>query len=175
MNRITYLIPVFLMIVMGLVFYVSLDNSDESDLPSALIGKTMPTLPETGLSDYQVGDLQQLISDNNVILVNFFASWCAPCRAEHPNLVALKESGVVIIGVNYMDKVEPATKFIAEKENPYAAIRTDPEGKTGIEWGVAGVPETFFVNSKGIILKRFLGPITKDALENEVIPFINAQ
>ncbi|OZO45542.1 hypothetical protein CGU37_28930 [Pseudomonas fluorescens] len=98
-------------------------------------------------------------------MVNFWASWCAPCRVEHPNLEALAEQGVTVYGVNYKDKPEAALKFLAELGNPYAAIGQDDTGRMGLNWGVYGVPETYVINGDGRIVMRHAGPITQRVIE----------
>ncbi len=175
MNRILYLIPVIVLILLGTLFFAGLRNGTGDEIPSTLIDNPMPTIPDTALEGFEKGDLNEILAENRIVLVNYFASWCAPCRAEHPNLIKLREQGVPILGINYKDDPKNAAKFLDELGNPYAAIRTDESGRVGIDWGVSGVPETFFVDSQGIVVKRYFGPITSDALENEIIPFISAQ
>ena len=98
-------------------------------------------------------------------LVNFFASWCAPCRIEHPALMALKAQGVRIVGVSYKDKPEASKGFIDELGNPFTTIVLDPDGRAGVEYGVSGVPETFAVGADGRILAKHTGPLTPEAAE----------
>jgi cytochrome c biogenesis protein CcmG/thiol:disulfide interchange protein DsbE len=104
-----------------------------------------------------------------VKLVNFWASWCEPCRAEHPVLDALQKEGVVIYGVNYKDTPEAAGKFLAEMGNPYAKIGADA-GPMALDWGVYGVPETYVINGQGVVVLRLAGPITAENLEKLVRP-----
>lgn len=105
-----------------------------------------------------------------VKLVNFWASWCAPCRAEHPNLEVLQSEGVPIYGVNYKDDPVNAVEFLRELGNPYAAIGADPTARTALEWGVAGVPETYILDGEGRIIQRFAGPITERTLQAIIRP-----
>ncbi len=172
MNRWLYLIPVVVLLGLGTLFFAGLRNNSGNEIPSTLIGQPMPALPEEALLDYDSGDISAILAENPVTLVNFFASWCAPCRAEHPSLIELQESGVAIIGVNYKDKPDNASDFMEELGNPYVAVRADTSGRSGIDWGVSGVPETFFVNSEGVVIKRFFGPITSRAMEEDVLPFL---
>lgn len=109
-----------------------------------------------------------------VKLVNYWASWCAPCRAEHPNLMALAEEGLQIYGINYKDDPAKAQAFLDELGDPYQAIGADASGRTGIDWGLYGVPETFVIDSDGVVVFRFPGPITQRALETQVRPAIEA-
>jgi len=94
-----------------------------------------------------------------VKLVNFWASWCAPCRAEHPLLEEMAQNGVPIIGVNYKDKGNDARAFLAELGNPYQTVGVDQNGRAGIEWGLYGVPETFVIDSEGTVLLRHAGQV----------------
>jgi cytochrome c biogenesis protein CcmG/thiol:disulfide interchange protein DsbE len=104
-----------------------------------------------------------------VKLVNFWASWCEPCRAEHPILEALQKEGVVIYGVNYKDTPEAAAKFLAEMGNPYTKIGAD-SGPMALDWGVYGVPETYVIDGKGVVVLRVAGPITAGNLDTMLRP-----
>ncbi|WP_238321662.1 DsbE family thiol:disulfide interchange protein [Halocynthiibacter namhaensis] len=110
------------------------------------------------------------LTTGGVKLVNFWASWCAPCRAEHPNLELLRSEGMAIYGVNYKDDPQNALGFLAELGNPYAAIGADASARTALEWGVAGVPETFILDGEGRIVQRFAGPITQRTLDAIIRP-----
>ncbi|MGD9865764.1 MAG: DsbE family thiol:disulfide interchange protein, partial [Pseudodonghicola sp.] len=105
-------------------------------------------------------------------LVNFWASWCAPCRVEHPNLAALAAEGVEILGVNYKDDAAKAGAFLAELGDPYAALGRDPEGRMALDWGVYGVPETYVIDGKGTILMRFAGPVTQRVIDEKLRPVL---
>ena len=104
-----------------------------------------------------------------VKLLNFWASWCEPCRAEHPVLSALQAEGVVIYGINYKDKPQDALKFLGDMGNPYTALGADA-GPMALDWGVYGVPETYVIDGKGVVVLRLAGPITADNLESMVRP-----
>ena len=98
-------------------------------------------------------------------LLNVFASWCGPCRAEHPILTRLaEEDGITLIGINYKDKPEAAAQWLEELGNPYVAIGSDYSGRAGIDLGISGVPETFIIDADGIIRHRFAGPVVGDGL-----------
>jgi DsbE subfamily thiol:disulfide oxidoreductase len=103
-------------------------------------------------------------------LVNFFASWCTPCRYEHPWLMELDAAGVTIVGVAYKDAPEKARAFLARDGDPYAVVGLDPTGRLGIELGIAGVPETFVIDENGVILALHRGPITEDVLRKKILP-----
>ena len=94
--------------------------------------------------------------------MNFWASWCPPCRAEHPTLTALAAEGIPLIGVNMMDREGDALAFLAADGNPFSSIAFDPKGRTRLEWGVTAPPETFIVNGKGEVVYRFIGPLVGD-------------
>jgi cytochrome c biogenesis protein CcmG, thiol:disulfide interchange protein DsbE len=152
---------------------------DPSLVPSALIGRPAPALnlaalPGSGRPGLSDADLRQ----GGVTVVNIFASWCGPCRLEHPNLRELSESpalkamGVRLVGVNYKDDPANALKFLTEAGDPYAAIGTDASGRTGIDWGLTGVPETFIVRGDGVVAFKYTGPLTAEALNQTILPQI---
>lgn len=146
---------------------MSRDNPDA--LPTALAGREAPPVALVQLSDlplFTEADLR----DGKIKLVNFWASWCAPCRVEHPTLTALAEEGIAIYGINYKDKPDAAQRFLDELGNPYTAIGADDTGRTGIEWGLYGVPETFVIDGSGVIVTRFAGPLTERALASDIRP-----
>ena len=166
-----YLLPVALFALLAIGFYGGLET-DTTVLPSALIDKpapdfALPALSGTGETGFSTADLTGKVS-----LVNVFASWCVPCRAEHPVLNALaKSTQVPIYGINYKDKPEAARAWIAELGNPYTRIGAD-DGRVGIEWGVYGVPETFVVDRQGRIRYKHVGPLTRDDLDRKILPLI---
>ena len=137
-------------------------------LPSAMIGRAAPAVQVVPLGDLPVFDAATLTAPG-VKLVNFWASWCAPCRAEHPQLEALRAEGVVIHGVNYKDDPVKAEAFLAELGNPYATIGADA-GRMALDWGLYGVPETFVIDGTGKVVLRFAGPITAQELERLIRP-----
>jgi len=106
-------------------------------------------------------------------LVNVWASWCVPCRQEHPILLELsRDPRIVLVGINYKDKNENALRFLDELGNPFAAVGIDPVGKSAIDWGVYGVPETYLVAPDGTILFKQIGPFTEDSLRDKLLPAI---
>jgi cytochrome c biogenesis protein CcmG/thiol:disulfide interchange protein DsbE len=130
------------------------------------LGQVAPNIEGT-LLDGKPFSLQA--HKGKVVLVNFWASWCEPCRAEHPVLDALQKEGVVIYGVNYKDTPDAAGKFLAEMGNPYAKIGADA-GPMALDWGVYGVPETYVINGQGVVILRLAGPITAENLDSLVRP-----
>jgi cytochrome c biogenesis protein CcmG/thiol:disulfide interchange protein DsbE len=152
------------------VFVWGMGRDDPRQLPSALIGQDAPPLVVTALADLPPLS-SEVLRDGNVKLVNFWASWCAPCRIEHPKLEALSAEGIPVYGVNYKDEPENALKFLAELGNPYAAIGADLSGlDTAVNWGVYGVPETFVVGGDGKILYRFAGAVSDNVISARIRP-----
>ena len=155
------------------VFAIGLLRENPDNLPSARVGKLAPPVMVKPLpSKPFFGD--DVLHQGRVTLVNFWASWCAPCRAEHPSLKALAADSVLIYGVNYKDKTANALGFLAELGDPFSAIGADESGKMGLNWGLYGVPETYIIGPDGTVLKRFAGPITQRALDLEIRPAIAA-
>ncbi len=152
------------------LFIMGMNREDPDTLPSALSGKPAPAVQVTPLGDGAVfGDAELRVP--GVKLVNFFASWCAPCRVEHPFLEQLAAEGITIYGVNYKDRAEDALGFLGELGNPYTAIGQD-QGRMALDWGVYGVPETYVIDGDGQIVLRFAGPITAQELERQIRPAI---
>jgi len=153
------------------LFFFGMQRENPDELPSALTDKPAPTVEVVPLGDkttFADADLRS----GGVTLVNYWASWCAPCRVEHPNLEALAEEGVTIYGVNYKDKPGNALGFLAELGDPYTAIGADPKGRMALQWGVYGVPETYVIDGAGRIVLRFAGPITQRVLDSRIRPAI---
>jgi len=169
MRRLLYLIPVIVFGAVGIGLAVGLTR-DPGTLPSALLDQPVPSFELPGLDG---GD--GLSSDDlkgRVSLVNVFASWCVPCRVEHPVLMRLAEEGVPIYGINYKDPPDQAKAWLAELGDPFEKIGADRDGRVGIEWGVYGVPETFVVDADGRIRHRHVGPIQARDLEGTLLPIL---
>ncbi len=162
--------PPLLFASLAALFAIGLNREDANGLPSTMIGRNAPLLTITML-----GDLPELtVTDLNtegLKLVNFWASWCGPCRVEHPTLEAMANEGIVIHGVNYKDQSKNALSFLNSLGNPYTKIGKD-EGRTGIDWGATGVPETFIIDGDGKVLFRHAGPITKRVLKETIRPIL---
>ncbi|MDQ0317227.1 DsbE family thiol:disulfide interchange protein [Amorphus orientalis] len=164
------LIPLALFVVLSGVFLMQLlSGKDPSAIPSALIGKPAPAtdLPAVaGLTTdgADIPGLDPAMLQGKASVVNVFASWCAPCRVEHPLLMELKQRGEVqMVGINYKDEPENARRFLGTFGNPYDIVGADETGRAAIEWGVYGVPETFVVGPDGTIRYKFVGPLTEEA------------
>lgn len=164
-------LPPLIFVGLAALFMSGLDRDDPNALPSTLKNRPAPVIEIAAL-----GDLIPLTDADlrkpEVKLVNFWASWCQPCRAEHPNLETLKQMGIPVYGVNYKDDAANALKFLAELGNPYAASGQDENGRQAINWGVYGVPETYVIDANGTILLRFPGPITARILKDIILPAI---
>lgn len=167
-------LPLAIFLALAGVFLVMLlAGRDTLTVPSALIGQSAP---KTDLPPLDPGLYAGLGTENlagNVTLVNIWASWCAPCRQEHPLLMELAgDKRFVIAGFNYKDEPGNARKFLSELGNPYRIVGTDPSGRTAIDWGVYGVPETFLVDREGVIRLKHVGPLTPDAVRTVLMPAI---
>lgn len=146
---------------------------DTSALPSTREGRAAPDLDLQPLGNFDLLSTEDF-TGNGLIIVNFWASWCPPCRAEHPTLTALAEAGNPLFGINYRDRPVHALSFLDDLGNPFDRIGTDPEARNGRNWGVIAMPETFFINDEGIVVLHFRGPIVRRSLENQVIPALAA-
>ena len=166
------LTPLVVLVALLAVFAVSL-NRDPSLIQSVLIDKPAPQFSLAAVEGSGVPGFDTAALAGEVTLVNVFASWCIPCRDEHPVLEALKQqTGVRLYGMNQKDAAQNAVAFLTELGNPYDAIGADTNGRTSIDWGVYGVPETFIVDAKGIIRFKHVGPLTMDDIASEMIPAI---
>ena len=151
------------------LFGVGMFRDDPEALPSAREGQSAPPVVVETLGDKVLfGDAD--LRDGEVKLVNFWASWCAPCRVEHPNLEALADEGITIYGVNYKDEPGNALGFLSELGDPYAAIGADSSGRMGLDWGLYGVPETYVIDGEGTVILRFAGPLTQRVIEENIRP-----
>ncbi len=171
--RLWMLVPVLGALAVLAVFMLGLNREgDIRDLPSALLGKPAPefTLPPL-YADRPGFSTADLMADG-VKLVNIWASWCVPCRAEHPKLEELAAMGLTVHGINYKDTEEGAKRFLDELSDPFTLIGADRNGRTGIDWGVYGVPETFVVDGEGRIIYKHIGPITGDQIQTKILPAV---
>lgn len=148
-------------------------RDDPEALPSAREGQTAPPLQLTEMQGKEMFTADTL-SDGKVKLVNFWASWCAPCRVEHPNLDVLSREGIPIYGINYKDDPANAAAFLDELGDPYVAIGVDGQGRTALDWGLYGVPETYVVAGDGTIMLRFAGPVTQRVISETLRPALDA-
>ncbi|MFV0244841.1 MAG: DsbE family thiol:disulfide interchange protein [Qingshengfaniella sp.] len=171
MARFPYLLalpPIAFAALAGL-FAAGMLRDDPEALPSARAGQLAPPVVLGALPGKTVV-MDADLRGAGVKLVNFWASWCAPCRVEHPVLMDLAGQGVAIYGVNYKDQPADAIGFLADLGDPFLAVGTDREGRTGIDWGLYGVPETFVLDGEGRVILRYAGPITRRVLDDTIRP-----
>ena len=167
-------IPPIIFLGLAGLFYFGLARENAGDLPSTMIGRDAPSLLKiTDLREDSAPTIDDLTADG-IKFVNFWASWCGPCRAEHPLLEAMADDGMTLIGINYKDAADNALGFLDELGDPFTKIGADTTGRTGLEWGVYGVPETFVIDGNGKVIYRHPGPLTKRVLDERVFPAIAA-
>ncbi|MCH2164126.1 MAG: DsbE family thiol:disulfide interchange protein [Marinovum sp.] len=171
MRRVLVFLPLLIVAVLGGFFVWGLNGDrDPNAIPSALVSRLAPAFDLAPIDGIDTPGLSQadLIGQSDASVVNVFASWCVPCRAEHPVLTRFaREEGVALMGINYKDRAEDAAGWLRELGNPYDRIGHDFTGRTGIDWGVTGVPETFVIDAQGRITFRFAGPlVTEQAVGN---------
>ena len=152
---------------------VGMFRDDPDGLPSTLVGQTEPGVPQAALEGFAPATSEMLAS-GQVTLVNFWASWCPPCRAEHPKLLEMQAEGMPIIGINFKDSQGNATRYLIEDDNPFIGVGFDPQGRTAIDWGVTAPPETFILDGQGKVLFRFAGPLIGSDYTNRFLPALNA-
>ncbi|MDR3470607.1 MAG: DsbE family thiol:disulfide interchange protein [Devosia sp.] len=170
-------LPLILFAALALAFFKQLSSGDDpSRIPSVMIGKKAPEFalaPLDGLKrdGAQVPGIASTDLKAGVTIVNVWASWCIPCREEHPVLLQLAaDKRVRLVGLNYKDQAANALRFLSEGGNPYASVGVDPNGRTAIDWGVYGVPETFVVAADGTIAFKFIGPLSDESLKSTLMP-----
>lgn len=168
------LLPLIVFLALATIFFRQLvSGADVSVVPSALIGQQAPLTNLPPLEGMDLPGLDTAAFGGNVTLVNVFASWCAPCREEHPMLLQLsQDKRFQVVGLNYKDQPANARRFLGELGNPFAAIGVDEKGRAAIDWGVYGVPETFVIGKDGTILFKHVGPIDPDGLRDRLMPEI---
>ncbi len=169
MVRPLMVLPPLLFAALVAAFYVGMQRENPEDLPSVFVGKPAPGVPDAGLAGTAVltdADLRT----GQVTLVNFWATWCPPCRAEHPELLRMAGEGVRIVGVNMMDDAEKAVAYLAEEGNPFLAVGADPKGRFRLNWGVTAPPETFIVMGDGTVAFKFIGPLVGSDYEQRFKP-----
>ena len=174
-RRLRYLVPMFLFVALAAALGVQLLTGDPGKVPSALIDKPVPAfaLPPVQGFEEAGGFATADLGNGEIALVNIFASWCGPCRVEHPLFMALAEAGTVpLYGINYKDTPDDAERWLGRLGNPYTLMGADLDGRTGIDWGVYGVPETFVVDGAGRIRHRHVGVLSRHDLDETILPLI---
>ncbi len=162
MKKQLLIIPFLLFLLILLAFfYLLMIERNPSSLTSNLLNKSVPKFESESLLKNK-NFISSEEFGNEIVLVNFFATWCKPCRDEHEYIKRFSdEKKIRIVGINYKDNSKKASEWLKKLGNPYSDIPIDKNGRIAIDWGVYGIPETFVVNSKGIIKYRHVGPITK--------------
>jgi cytochrome c biogenesis protein CcmG/thiol:disulfide interchange protein DsbE len=171
LRRLLYLVPVLVFAGVGIGLALGLTR-DPSILPSALIGKEVPEFDLPPVEGLDRPGLSSADLKGRVVLVNVFASWCVPCRAEHPLLMRLADQGVAIYGINYKDKPDQIDAWLGELGDPFRRIGADRSGRVAIDWGVYGVPETFVIDGDGRIRHKFVGPLMPQDVDQTLLPML---
>jgi len=173
MKRLAYILPVLGFFALAVFLFASLKTPPPAAMRSALIGKPAPATTLPPLDPGQAGLVPgNFAAKGQVTIVNVFASWCIPCREEAPALARLARiRGLRLIGIAYKDKPDAARAFLAQYGNPFETVALDADGRAGIDWGISGVPESFVIDSHGIVRGHF-GPLTETGLLVDVLPAI---
>lgn len=180
MRRLGVLIPLVLFVALVGLFYFRLFAGDPSTIPSALIGREAPQFSLPPLDGLKYADGTPVpglsradLGNGHVTVINVFASWCAPCREEHPLLERVaRMNRVKLVGLAYKDEPQNTLKFLSELGNPFTAVGRDEKGRAAIDWGVYGVPETFVIGKDGRIAYKHIGPLTEASLTDVLLPEI---
>ena len=169
--------PLIIFGALAIFFYLQLTSGRNAQvLPSVLIGEKAPSIDLPALERFDLPALNDEAIKGKLTLLNVWASWCVPCRQEHPFLVDLaKDERLNIVGLNYKDKPFNAAQFLTGLGNPYTAVGVDSTGEATIDWGVYGVPETFVIATDGTIIYKHIGPITDAALADKIMPVLEAE
>ena len=172
-------LPIVSFAILAAIFYFALQSGDPSKLPSALIGRPIPEFELPAIDGLRTVDklvpglTSKDLANGEVSIVNVWASWCPPCVAEHPHLVRLGQiSKAPLNGINYKDAPAGARRFLGRYGNPFQRVGADPRGRTAIDFGVYGVPETFIIDTTGHIVHKHVGPITEADIADTLIPAI---
>ena len=169
MARWLMVLPPVLFAGLAGLFYSGMHRENPGELQSVFVGHPAPAVPATTLPGIP-GLTEAELRSGKVTVVNFWATWCPPCRAEHPVLKKMAADGVRVGGVNIMDDDAKAVEYLAEEGNPFIGVATDPKGRNRVEWGVTAPPETFIVGGDGTVLFRFVGPLVGTDYETRFKP-----
>ena len=162
-RRLLFLLPLFTLALMaGFFAWSLLAGRDPASIGSVMVGRPAPRLDLPALKAGEPPLTDALLKSGKPVLVNFFASWCAPCLAEHPLFARLKErEGATIIGIAWKDKPEATRAWLARLGDPFTRLGFDQDGKIALDWGLSGVPETYLIDAQGMVRLHFRGPITE--------------
>ena len=158
MSRWLAILPLVALLALGGLFYFYSLKRDPQVQPQALVGKMVPDLALPNLTDGRPAKIREMAAQGPMIL-NVFASWCAPCEIEHPILMGLRGQGIRVVGIAYKDAPPNTQAFLTRLGNPYAAALVDRDGRAGVELGVTGVPETYVIGRDGMVLAKHTGPL----------------
>ena len=165
MQKIIKITIIFLFIFILGIFFLSLNKSSNYNTES-LVGNKLGEIELVSFGDDSIFTNDDF-KNNSYTLINFWASWCAPCRIEHPQLMELsKENNIKILGVNFKDKKINALKFLKDLGDPYEYLTRDSNGKQSVNFGIYGIPESILIDNKLTIIKKFVGPLSKQDLNN---------
>ncbi len=174
MNRLKLFIPLFVFIALAVLFFKAL-KIDPGELPSVLIGKPVPAFSLSTVADAEKKVTEADLKGYGYSLINIWATWCGPCRQEHPFLIDLKKEGVSIFGVNSQDDLKLAQRWLKDRGDPYEFSAFDSEGRLGLDLGVYGYPETFLIDNNGTVLYRHTGVLSRLDWDSRFLPLMNAE
>lgn len=171
MKRFLFLAPVVAFVAVLGLFFAGLGR-DPSRLPSVFVGKPLPAFSAPPLREGDIGLTNRDLNTGDPLLLNVFASWCGPCRVEHPVFMRLRAEGVPIHGLNWKDQPGDGARWLEENGDPYMRVGQDASGRTGIDLGVAGVPETFVIDKRGRVRYRHVGAVTPEVWRLKIEPLM---
>ncbi len=168
------LLPLIAFVLLAALLFVGVrmnSGKDTSAIPSPLIGKPAPALalPELPLPESRVA-IDAL--RGRAYVLNVWGSWCVSCRVEHPVITELAGSGVLVVGYNYKDTPEDASRWLAQYGNPFALVVQDADGQAALDWGIYGAPETFVIDAEGIVRFKHIGPLTPEIVQDKIRPLL---
>lgn len=171
-HRLVFLFPLFIFAALAIIFASLLEKgSRHGPAPTALVGSIVPDFTLNPVAGVDTPLLtSEAMKKGELIVLNVFASWCGPCRIEHPELVKLAQAGVIIYGINYKDMPEDARRYLNSVGNPYRALGADKDGRVFIALGLSGVPESFVIDGKGRVAAHVPGPLTADLVASVIRP-----
>lgn len=173
MNRLKLFIPLIIFAGLSVLFFKAL-KVDPTELPSVLVGRTVPEFSLPTVKDTETLVTVKDLKGHGYSLINIWATWCGPCREEHPFLVDLAESGISVFGVNSQDDLKLARRWLDERGDPYVFSAFDSEGRLGLDLGVYGYPETFLIDDNGVVLHRHTGVLTRKNWQEKFIPLMQS-
>ena len=171
MRLIAFVPLVALLALVGVSVFLLTREGERERFTEGMVGQPAPAYALARLDGGEplTGDARR----GRAYVVNLFASWCTPCRAEHPQLMALRRQGVDIVGIAYKDRPGAAAAFLNELGDPFTDVALDPEGRSGLELGSTGVPETFVIGPDGVIRAAYRGPLTEEVVRDTILPALN--